>query len=360
MTRISTTLAKGWMRLGTRFLPFADAATKELPLGRLLRLSLFQVSTGISIVLLNGTLNRVMIVELGVSTLAGLADGVDAAGVRAVPRADRLQVRQSPLGAGLAARALYLDGHAAAVRRLRHPAVRAAGAVRHRRISGRLRTVRRGAGVPAGRRRHAYDPDRRSRAGDRSRAGRCAAARGRVPLCDAAVRHGRQRADLQRAVAQFQRDPPDPGDPGRRGHADAAQHRGALEAGSAQSLADIGRARAAGIPAILGQVPQVRRLGPRPCRARAGHLGVLDAGHSAGAVWRRNPETQRRPDHGADGVLRARHARGIRSRRKDAGTQRRSLSDRGLRRGGRRLRFLGGDLRRAAWIRCCCSGSAPR
>lgn len=69
MTSISATLAKGWMRLGTRFLPFADAATKELPLGRLLRLSLFQVSTGISIVLLNGTLNRVMIVELGVSTL---------------------------------------------------------------------------------------------------------------------------------------------------------------------------------------------------------------------------------------------------------------------------------------------------
>lgn len=69
MTQISATLAKGWMRLGTRFLPFADAATKELPLGRLMRLSLFQVSVGISIVLLNGTLNRVMIVELGVSTL---------------------------------------------------------------------------------------------------------------------------------------------------------------------------------------------------------------------------------------------------------------------------------------------------
>src|SRR5664279_885048 len=69
MTQISATFAKGWMRLGTRFLPFADAATKELPLGRLLRLSLFQFSTCISIVLLNGTLNRVMIVELGVSTL---------------------------------------------------------------------------------------------------------------------------------------------------------------------------------------------------------------------------------------------------------------------------------------------------
>lgn len=69
MKQISASLAKGWMRLGTRFLPFADAATKELPLGRLLRLSLFQVSVGISIVLLNGTLNRVMIVELNVSTL---------------------------------------------------------------------------------------------------------------------------------------------------------------------------------------------------------------------------------------------------------------------------------------------------
>ncbi len=54
--------------LGPKFLPFADAATTELPLGRLLRLSLFQVSVGMAIVLLNGTLNRVMILELGVPT----------------------------------------------------------------------------------------------------------------------------------------------------------------------------------------------------------------------------------------------------------------------------------------------------
>lgn len=53
-----------------QFLPFADAATKNLPLSRLLRLSLFQVAVGMSMVLLTGTLNRVMIVELGVS--AGL------------------------------------------------------------------------------------------------------------------------------------------------------------------------------------------------------------------------------------------------------------------------------------------------
>jgi BCD family chlorophyll transporter-like MFS transporter len=66
MTARATSIAQAWMRLSSRFLPFADAATTELPLSRLLRLSLFQVSVGISLVLLNGTLNRVMIVELGV------------------------------------------------------------------------------------------------------------------------------------------------------------------------------------------------------------------------------------------------------------------------------------------------------
>ncbi len=59
--------ARGWTRLAPRFLPFADAATVELPLPRLLRLSLFQVSVGLAAALLIGTLNRVMIVELGVS-----------------------------------------------------------------------------------------------------------------------------------------------------------------------------------------------------------------------------------------------------------------------------------------------------
>ena len=56
-----------WQGVGTRFLPFADAATEDLRLGRLLRLSMFQLSVGMAAVLLTGTLNRVMIVELGVS-----------------------------------------------------------------------------------------------------------------------------------------------------------------------------------------------------------------------------------------------------------------------------------------------------
>lgn len=59
-------VSKVWQYLGPRFLPFADAATEQLPLERLLRLSLFQVSVGMSMVLLTGTLNRVMIVEMGV------------------------------------------------------------------------------------------------------------------------------------------------------------------------------------------------------------------------------------------------------------------------------------------------------
>ena len=49
-----------------RYVPFADAASAELPLPRLLRLCLFQTAIGMTMALLVGTLNRVMIVELGV------------------------------------------------------------------------------------------------------------------------------------------------------------------------------------------------------------------------------------------------------------------------------------------------------
>lgn len=53
-------------RIAPKYLPFADVATDNVPLSRLLRLSLFQVTVGMALVLLVGTLNRVMIVELGV------------------------------------------------------------------------------------------------------------------------------------------------------------------------------------------------------------------------------------------------------------------------------------------------------
>jgi MFS transporter, BCD family, chlorophyll transporter len=67
MNRVSAAVISRLTRISTRYLPFADAATPDLPLLRLLRLSLFQIAVGMATVLLIGTLNRVMIVELGVS-----------------------------------------------------------------------------------------------------------------------------------------------------------------------------------------------------------------------------------------------------------------------------------------------------
>ena len=63
MSSFGRRIVDTWVGYGPRFLPFADAASPDLPLGRLLRLSLFQVSVGMALVLLVGTLNRVMIVE---------------------------------------------------------------------------------------------------------------------------------------------------------------------------------------------------------------------------------------------------------------------------------------------------------
>ncbi|MEM9708921.1 MAG: PucC family protein [Pseudomonadota bacterium] len=61
-------LTRGHIKqLSVKLLPFSDAASDDLPLGQLLRLSLFQVSVGMATVMLLGTLNRVMIVELGVA-----------------------------------------------------------------------------------------------------------------------------------------------------------------------------------------------------------------------------------------------------------------------------------------------------
>jgi len=48
-----------------KYVPFLDAASVDLPIGKLLRLSLFQAVIGMTTALLVGTLNRVMIVELG-------------------------------------------------------------------------------------------------------------------------------------------------------------------------------------------------------------------------------------------------------------------------------------------------------
>lgn len=73
MNRVKQAMLQKWANLGPRYMPFADVATADLPLRRLLRLSLFQVSVGMALVLLVGTLNRVMIVELEVpASLVGI------------------------------------------------------------------------------------------------------------------------------------------------------------------------------------------------------------------------------------------------------------------------------------------------
>ncbi len=63
-TTIFTRVAR---RMPAQWMPFADVASPGLPLPRLLRLSLFKVTMGMTTALLVGTLNRVMIVELGVA-----------------------------------------------------------------------------------------------------------------------------------------------------------------------------------------------------------------------------------------------------------------------------------------------------
>ena len=86
---------------------------RSLPLPRLLRLSLFQVSVGMAYaLLLNGTLNRVMIVELGMAAwLVALMVALPLCGAP-VPRPHRLPLRHPPLGAGLAPGAVHLVRHA--------------------------------------------------------------------------------------------------------------------------------------------------------------------------------------------------------------------------------------------------------
>jgi BCD family chlorophyll transporter-like MFS transporter len=58
------TFTKFAKQIPTSWLPFADVASPGLPMARLLRLSLFKFTMGITTALMIGTLNRVMIVEL--------------------------------------------------------------------------------------------------------------------------------------------------------------------------------------------------------------------------------------------------------------------------------------------------------
>ena len=74
MQKLRDIAVRRLVTMAPRYLPFADVATDDVPLSRLLRLSLFQITVGMALVLLVGTLNRVMIVELAVP--AALVSGM--------------------------------------------------------------------------------------------------------------------------------------------------------------------------------------------------------------------------------------------------------------------------------------------
>ena len=233
-------LVARWARLGPRFLPFADAATPDLPLSRLLRLSLFQVSVGMALVLLVGTLNRVMIVELGVP--AALVAVMVALPVLYAPLRAligfRSDTHRSALGwrrvpfiwmgtliqfGGLAVMPFALLVLSGGGNRSQWPA-----------WIGQL-----GAGfcfllVGAGL--HTTQTAGLALATDLAPA-RVAAARGGPDVRDAAGRHDGQRLRVRRDAARLQPRPPGAGDPGRGGGDDGAQHRRAVEAGDAAAAA---------------------------------------------------------------------------------------------------------------------------
>ena len=67
MSEVNDRIARLWTGISLNVLPFAESSSGPLPIRRLLRLSLFQISCGMTAVLMVGTLNRVMIVEMGVA-----------------------------------------------------------------------------------------------------------------------------------------------------------------------------------------------------------------------------------------------------------------------------------------------------
>ena len=261
------------MSIGPAVLPFADAATPELPMSRLLRLSLFQVTVGMAAVLLIGTLNRVMIVELTVPSwiVAGMlslpllfAPLRALVGFRSDNHRSVLGWRRVPyIWFGTMAQfggfAIMPFALLDSFRRYDRPALG--------------RTSRGRPGVSAGRRRSSYGSDCWPRLGDRPCARtRASASRGSA-LCNAACRHGGQRGRVWHSAGALQRGAPHPGRSGRGGCHDPVKLRRALEAGASQHP-DCGQIRRRGpVFSTLGPISP-----PKGARADAWsrpRLGLL-------------------------------------------------------------------------------------
>ena len=278
MRGLNARMVSGWARLGPRFMPFADAATTELPLSRLLRLSLFQVSVGMAAVLLIGTLNRVMIVELGVPAwlvAVMVALPLIAAPFRAIV-GFRSDTHRSMLGwrrvpylwmgtmlqfGGLAIMPfalIVLSGDTTAPPFLG----RAAAALAFLLVGAR--SSHRADGWPG--------------AGDRPGTSREAPEGGGVALHDAAAWHGVQCAVLWRPAAALLRASADPGGAGICCRDGSSERDCLVEAGAAKPGANLAHTCAAQFLAVLAGIrtgrqrhapaggARLRGLSPSACR----------------------------------------------------------------------------------------------
>ena len=349
MTVGSATPRRSAGALGTRFMPFADAATPELPLARLLRLSLFQVSVGMAMVLLIGTLNRVMIVELGVPAwLVALMVSLPLvfAPFRAVIGFRSDTTARSSAGGACPS----LDGHDAAVRRSCDHALRAARAVGRRPRAGRRRPGWRRPRLPARRRRPAHGADRRAWRSPPTWRRRSAAPRRGAALRHAAGRHGGRApcssAPLLRDFSPMRLIQVDPGCGARDPD---PQPRRPVEAGGPRPGPHRDRTARPTFReswrAFVANGGAMRRL----VAVGLGTVALQHAGHPARALRRPDPPSagrRRRPRSPpcwpsaalAGFALAARAAR----------PRRRPVPRRRLRRAGRPPRLRRGDLRRAA------------
>ncbi len=255
-----------------------------------------RLTAGMAVVLLTGTLNRVMILELGVPT--SLVAAMVAIPVLAAPFRVLVGYRSDTYKSVLGWRRVpYIWlGHADPVRRTGDHAFRAVAfaVADHRAAMGRAGS--RGACLPSHRRRHAHGADGRACACQRScDPGQAAPRRGAV-LCDAAGRHDPGCARLLRAAEGFQRDAPHPGDPGRGGGNLVRQRTGDVEAGSARPVAHTARPGDAFLP--RGDRDLSRRSARHALagRGRTRFGGLRDAGRAARTLRRRNPVDERGAD----------------------------------------------------------------
>ena len=117
MSTMNQKILRAWAGMSTRYLPFAEAASADLPLSRLLRLSLFQVSVGMALVLLIGTLNRVMIVELDVpASLVAVMVSLPDSAMYIVPRSSPPVLTARFVGAARSATILVTERVAGSIR----------------------------------------------------------------------------------------------------------------------------------------------------------------------------------------------------------------------------------------------------